>query len=70
VKALAEAFSDAMEAHEPRLAALHRQDAPGRVSRQSRDDFALFLVGWFGGPEDDVERHGPRGGACATPECR
>ncbi|MEW6430253.1 MAG: group II truncated hemoglobin [Myxococcota bacterium] len=59
VKALAEAFYDAMEVHEPRLAALHRQDAPGKVSRQSRDNFALFLVGWLGGPQDYTEQHGP-----------
>jgi hemoglobin len=58
VTALAEAFYDAMEAHEPALAALHRQDAPGRVSRDSRDRFALFLVGWLGGPQDYVAQHG------------
>lgn len=58
VKALAEAFYDAMEAHEPALAALHRQDAPGKVSRTSRDNFALFLVGWLGGPQDYTEKHG------------
>lgn len=58
VKALAEAFYDAMEAHEPQLAAVHRQDAPGKVSRQSRDHFALFLVGWLGGPQDYVAQHG------------
>jgi len=58
VKALAEAFYDEMEAHEPKLAALHRQDAPGKVSRTSRDNFALFLVGWLGGPQDYVEKHG------------
>jgi hemoglobin len=58
VKALAEAFYDAMEVHEPALAALHQQDAPGKVSRGSRERFALFLVGWLGGPQDYVAQHG------------
>lgn len=58
VRALAEAFYDEMERHEPALAGLHRQDPPGKVSRQSRDNFALFLVGWLGGPQTYTERHG------------
>ena len=58
VRALAEAFYDAMEAHEPALAALHKQDAPGKVARTSRDAFGLFLVGWLGGPQTYTERHG------------
>lgn len=58
VKALAEAFYDAMEAHEPALAALHHQDEPGKVSRRSRENFGLFLVGWLGGPQDYIAQHG------------
>jgi hemoglobin len=58
VLALAEAFYDAMEQHEPALTAIHATDADGRVSRQSRDRFALFLVGWLGGPQDYIEQHG------------
>lgn len=58
VLALAERFYDHMEAREPALAALHRQDAPGRVSRDSRDRFGLFLVGWLGGPQDYMAVHG------------
>jgi hemoglobin len=58
VKALAEAFYDDMEQHEPALTAVHRQDAPGKVSRGSRDRFALFLVGWLGGPQDYTAQHG------------
>ncbi len=58
VLALAEAFYDAMEEHEPALTAVHKQDAPGRISRDSRDRFGLFLVGWLGGPQDYMERHG------------
>ena len=58
VLALAERFYDAMERTEPALTAIHACDAPGRVSRAARDRFALFLVGWLGGPQTYVERHG------------
>jgi hemoglobin len=58
VKALVEAFYDDMEQHEPALAAVHRQDEPGKVSRGSRDRFALFLIGWLGGPQTYTEQHG------------
>jgi len=58
VLALAEAFYDTMDAHEPALAKLHERDAEGRVSRRSRDRFALFLVGWLGGPQEYMEKYG------------
>jgi hemoglobin len=58
VLALAERFYDAMEAHEPALAALHVCDPPGKVSRGSRDRFGLFLIGWLGGPQTYIEQHG------------
>jgi hemoglobin len=58
VKALAQAFYDDMEQHEPALTAVHRQDVPGKVSQGSRDRFALFLIGWLGGPQDYTEQHG------------
>ena len=58
VRALAEQFYDAMQRLEPELTRLHRLDEQGRVSRESRDRFALFLIGWLGGPQDYVERHG------------
>lgn len=58
VKALVEAFYDAMEVHEPQLTALHRLDAPGKVSRQSRDFFASFLVYWLGGPQEYLTTRG------------
>ncbi len=58
VLALAEAFYDAMERTEPALTAVHKRDAEGRVSRQSRDRFGLFLVGWLGGPQDYMDQHG------------
>ena len=58
MRALAEAFYDAMDAHEPALARVHELDADGRVSRGSRDRFALFLIQWLGGPSDYSTVHG------------
>jgi hemoglobin len=58
VFALAEAFYDAMEAHEPELTALHERDEHGKISRGARERFGLFLVGWLGGPQTYMERHG------------
>ncbi|HSK01593.1 MAG TPA: group II truncated hemoglobin [Kofleriaceae bacterium] len=58
VRALVERFYDAMTEHEPALARLHPCDAEGRVARTPRDRFALFLIGWLGGPQDYVEQHG------------
>lgn len=55
---LAEKFYDEMEAHEPVLAALHPLDPEGRIDRGSRDRFALFLVGWLGGPQDYMAQFG------------
>ena len=58
VRAIVERFYDAMTEHEPALARLHPCDAEGRVARTSRDRFALFLIGWLGGPDDYVAQHG------------
>lgn len=58
VRDLAERFYDAMDRSEPALAALHALDEQGRVSRASRDRFALFLIGWLGGPQDYMAQHG------------
>ncbi|QRK11736.1 group II truncated hemoglobin [Archangium violaceum] len=58
VRALAEAFYDAMDANEPALARLHELDEHGRVSRGMRERFGLFLIGWLGGPQDYIEKHG------------
>ena len=57
VLSLCERFYDAMDEHEPALAALHPLEN-GKVSRAARDKFALFLIGWLGGPEEYVRRHG------------
>lgn len=56
--ALSEAFYDAMDAHEPALAKLHELDEHGKVSRPARDRFGLFLVGWLGGPQEYMAKHG------------
>lgn len=58
IRALVEHFYDFMERDEPALAALHKQDAPGKVSRESRDNFFHFLCFWLGGPRDYLERRG------------
>jgi len=55
--ALSERFYDAMDEHEPALAALHPLEH-GKVSRGARDKFALFLVGWLGGPQEYVRQYG------------
>ena len=58
IRALVEAFYDAMSDSEPALAALHACDAAGRVDQGSRERFAMFLVGWLGGPQDYMAIHG------------
>jgi hemoglobin len=58
VRHLVERFYDAISDHEPALARLHVCDPHGRVDRGSRDRFALFLIGWLGGPQDYVAAHG------------
>jgi hemoglobin len=58
VRALAEKFYDLMSEREPALAALHACEVDGRVAREPRDRFALFLIGWLGGPQDYIAQHG------------
>lgn len=58
VRSLVEKFYDVMSDREPVLARLHPCDPDGRVARVPRDRFALFLIGWLGGPDDYVEQHG------------
>jgi hemoglobin len=58
VRAIVERFYDAMTELEPELARLHPCDARGYVVRASRDRFALFFIGWLGGPQDYVAAHG------------
>jgi hemoglobin len=56
--ALAHAFYDDMERNAPELTRLHRLNESGGVDPGVRERFALFLVGWLGGPQEYVERHG------------
>jgi hemoglobin len=58
VRSLVEQFYDVMSDREPALAKLHRCTPEGRVDRYSRDRFALFLIGWLGGPQDYTAQHG------------
>ncbi len=58
VRAIVERFYDAMSDDEPALAKLHPCDEAGRVARVPRDRFALFFIGWLGGPQDYVAQHG------------
>jgi len=58
VRNLVERFYDAMERSEPVLTRLHECDEDGKVSRGSRDRFALFLIGWLGGPQDYIATYG------------
>ena len=58
VRALVERFYEIMSDREPELAHLHECTPDGRVARGPRDRFAMFLIGWLGGPEDYVKQHG------------
>ena len=58
VKALAERFYEEMFLHEQELTALHARDPDGRVAKEQRERFALFLIGWMGGPQTYMEKHG------------
>jgi hemoglobin len=58
VRALVERFYDVMSEREPALARLHEHTPDGKVERGPRDRFALFLIGWLGGPQDYIAQHG------------
>ena len=58
IRAIVETFYDVMSEREPTLARLHTCTPDGKVDRGSRDRFALFLIGWLGGPDDYVEQFG------------
>ncbi|MBK8691344.1 MAG: group II truncated hemoglobin [Deltaproteobacteria bacterium] len=58
VREIAARFYDAMDEHEPALAGLHRLDERGKVHPEAREKFALFFIGWLGGPQTYMERHG------------
>ena len=58
VRALVADFYAAMARDEPALARLHACDSNGLVEQPMQDRFALFLVGWLGGPQDYMAQHG------------
>lgn len=58
VTALVHRFYQHMADHEPALAQLHRCDEHGHIVQEAQDRFALFLVGWLGGPQTYTETHG------------
>jgi hemoglobin len=58
VERLAARFYEVMERDEPALAAVHRQDAGGGIEAGVKQRFALFLVGWLGGPQEYMAQHG------------
>ena len=57
VRAIAMKFYDHMSEHEPALARLHPCDDTGNVLPEPRERFALFFIGWLGGPQDYIEKH-------------
>jgi hemoglobin len=58
VERLAARFYEVMERDEPALAAVHRQGAAGGIEPEVKRRFALFLVGWLGGPQEYMAQHG------------
>jgi hemoglobin len=58
VERVAARFYEVMERDEPALAAVHRQGPAGGIDPEVKARFALFLVGWLGGPQEYMERHG------------
>ena len=58
VERLAARFYQVMERDEPALAGVHRQSPDGGIDATVKERFALFLVGWLGGPQEYMERHG------------
>jgi hemoglobin len=58
VERLAARFYEIMEAEEPALAAVHRAGEGGGIDPEVKQRFALFLVGWTGGPQDYMTKHG------------
>ncbi len=58
VSMLVERFYAIMAEREPVLAKLHPTTPTGEVEPVSRARFALFVVGWLGGPQTYTEQHG------------
>jgi hemoglobin len=58
VRVIVERFYEIMARDEPTLARLHACDENGRVLPENQERFALFLIGWLGGPQDYMARFG------------
>jgi hemoglobin len=58
VHALIERFYEVMFETEPALTQLHRTAPDGRVDAGTRERFALFVIGWLGGPQHYIAQHG------------
>jgi hemoglobin len=58
VRALVQRFYAYMAAHEPALTRTHRCDDKGQIAVDVQDRFALFLMGWLGGPQTYTATHG------------
>ena len=56
--ALIERFYEVMFETETALTKLHPLAPDGRVDPAMRHRFAMFVVGWLGGPQDYTEQHG------------
>jgi hemoglobin len=52
VRRLVTRFYDHMDTDEPELAGLHELDEQGHVCARARENFALFLIEWLGGPRN------------------
>ena len=53
-----ERFYEVMFETESQLTKLHPLAPDGRVDPEMRRRFAMFVVGWLGGPQDYVAQHG------------
>ncbi|MCB9672645.1 MAG: group II truncated hemoglobin [Alphaproteobacteria bacterium] len=56
VRALVDAFYDAMDSGEPEVATLRAMHAPDLT--EARDKLFRFVSGWTGGPQLYIERYG------------
>ncbi len=58
VRAIVRDFYDVMARDEPALARLHQHNPDGTVAAEAQERFALFFIGWLGGPQTYMERYG------------
>lgn len=58
VRRIVDRFYVIMARDEPALARLHPCEPDGTVTRENQERFALFLIGWLGGPQDYMATHG------------